>query len=701
MTQSLRILLALCLIGAVAAPVLADGGVVFTNIAHDPATGIDFARERSVRDAQYRDLLANWPFMSGTDFPPLNRQELPLKWRGAPGVAILDYDNDGDLDIYATNGPNASNALYSNQLVETGSVTFVDEAATAGVEAFDRDSTGVCFGDIDNDGDSDIYVLSTADLNVLYENQGDGTFEDITADSGTAGDARNPTSCTMADFNGDGLLDIVVGNTFDNWTHRLAHAQGPTYEFLEHNYLFVNEGDNEFSDESASSGLETVSNMSGPGLTGAAYTWALAAADYDLDGDVDILFADNQGPPALDPSQERGYLRLYDNDGTGVFTEVTYAAGLDITGGWMGLDMGDLDCDGNMDFFATDVGYAAGAPSRWFFGQNDGSFVQTDLDGMIMTPFGWGTSLFDYDNDGDTDITYHGGMHLWTWLLSENPGVVLQNTGQCSGTFVWDDQAIPALDPPPAPPITEHSRRVVQGMAVGDLDGNGFEDIVSISSENATITSRFIPAVGPPFFVLGPPTGSPFDVVNFVEAVYVFIPGVGFIQLSVIPTVDGDVAVELNSGDNGNGWVEITAAGSAGVLDDDDDVQLVPRDGIGAVVFFTPDGGSTSMRPVIGGSSYASQDALAANFGLGSAASGTAEILWPGGVRNKLYDVANGERLVMPHIPCSYDADWKNFGQYNSCVMQALNTYKNEGLINSAERNRLRDSARQAYDDAQ
>ena len=679
--------LRLAVVGLVVTPIaLADGGVTYTNIAEGDNAGIDYRRTRSPRDAQYRALIAEPSPIAIPDFIAQNTQQLGQKWRGAPGVALFDYDRDGDLDIYVTNGPSSANSLYSNQWIESGSVTFVDVATEAGVEAFDQDSSGVCFGDLDNDGDHDLYVLGTNELNLLFENQGDGTFHDISAASGAASVIRNPTGCSMADVNGDGLLDIVVANTYDDWNHRLPHAPNPSYEYFEHNDLFLNAGGNTFTEESAASGIESVSNMSGPGRTGAAYTWALATADYDLDGDVDLLFADNQGAPPTSYADERGWLRLYENDGSGQFTEVTQAAGLDVWGGWMGLDFSDLNCDGNLDFFATDIGYAAGGPSRWFYGQADGSFTEPGIGSMIMNPFGWGTSLFDYDNDADADIVYHGGMNIRSILIADNPGVVLRNDGECSGVFSWDDTTL----------LQDHRDRLVQGMAVGDLNHDGFEDIVSVA-DTRFIPRFFLPGVGPPFFIWGPTTGSPFDAVATFEAIYApFPPGNWTLLGPFLEQPDGDLAVELNSADNGNGWIEITALGSAGILSGDD---LVNRDGIGAVVSFTPEDGKTSMRPIIGGSSYASQDALAANFGLGSANQGTVDVLWPGGVRNRLYDVANGERLLMPHIPCSYDANWKNFGKYNSCVMKALNSYKNAGLISSAERNRLRDSARRAYEE--
>jgi len=115
------------------------------------------------------------------------------------------------------------------------------------------------------------------------------------------------------------------------------------------------------------------------------------------------------------------------------------------------------------------------------------------------------------------------------------------------------------------------------------------------------------------------------------------------------------------------------------------------------VISFTPDGGPTTARPVLGGSSYASENALIQGFGLGSATSGTAEVLWPGGVRNKVYDVAAGDQLTVPEIPCSYDGNWASFDDYNACVMQALTKYKQAGVLSPAGMQRFRDDARRAY----
>ncbi|RMH20741.1 MAG: CRTAC1 family protein [Acidobacteria bacterium] len=694
----------------------ADGGVTFTDVADGDGAGITYRRVPSPdRLALQQSVLANSPYPIPIFFPQI-RPNTPQKPRGAPGVAILDYDGDGDLDIYVTNGPGADNSLYQNQLVETGSVTFIDRGASAGVGAFDQDSSGVCFGDIDNDGDEDLYVLGTGEPGRLFENQGDGTFLDVTATAGVGGGDRHSVGCSFADFDGDGLLDVVVGNTYDGWEHRLpTFISGPTYPFMEHNQLFRNTGGNVFEDVSAASGIENVSNMGFPGLSGGAYTWAIAAADYDLDGDADIFSLDNQGGAPLDPTQNRGAIRLYQNDGTGHFVEVTAAAGLNVLGAWMGIDFGDFNCDGGIDFFATDLGYLFNN-SRWWLSDGNGGFVDPGVGALARTPFGWGVSVIDYDNDADADVIYHGGVDLLFFTMADNPGALLQNKGLCSADFDYDAGAL----------LKDHRFRQVEGVAAGDLDGNGFEDIVSVSSHD--VAPLFVLPV--PGFIT-PPTGSPFDPIAVFELNFSTRPVPGnFTYIgrrdadgNPLPQPNGTLSVELNSGGNGNGWVAFDLVGSAGILDGDSDsdsgdsdsdsgdsdsgdsdsgnVRVVNRDGIGAVVFFTPDGGPTSIRPITGGSSYASQDSLTANFGLGSAAAGTVEVLWPGGVRNRLYDVASEETVVLPHIPCSFDGVWKNRGQYNNCVQKALDEYEDEGIIDGDERKRLRDSARRAFDEFQ
>ncbi|MCB1035140.1 MAG: VCBS repeat-containing protein, partial [Acidobacteria bacterium] len=413
----------------------AEGETRFTNAAD--SAGITYQNPPTGRIAEREEIIANLP-TPVAEFLSEVRPNYAMNPFGAPGVALLDFDGDGDLDIYATNGPGAANSLYSNQLRESGVLSFHDVAVASGTDATAQDSSGVCYGDIDNDGDPDLYVLGLGEENLLLRNEGDGTFTDITAASGTAGGQRHPTSCSFGDIDNDGLLDLLVGNTFDDWNHRLATVTVETYPGLEHNQLFHNLGGGTFADVSAAAGIENVSNMSGPGLSGAAHTWALSLVDFDQDGDVDIISADNQGAAATQPSERRGWNRLFENDGTGHFTDVTEAVGLDVEGSWMGLTFGDYNCDGSLDFFSTNVGdyEGPGRHSTLFLGSEGGSFATAGPPEANV--FGWGASSLDYDNDGDQDVIYHGGLDFLNLLFLVNPGVLYTNEGECSGVLRYD-----------------------------------------------------------------------------------------------------------------------------------------------------------------------------------------------------------------------------------------------------------------------
>ena len=132
--------------------------------------------------------------------------------------------------------------------------------------------------------------------------------------------------------------------------------------------------------------------------------------------------------------------------------------------------------------------------------------------------------------------------------------------------------------------------------------------------------------------------------------------------------------------------------GSAGILSR----GKVNRDGIGSTVLFTPEGGPTNLRQVLGGSSYASQDSLELGFGLGTASKGVVEVHWAGGVKNRLYHVGSGERITFPHIPCSFDDDVR-LGRYVRCVGKSLNRYRHKREINFFEQLRFFGSALRAY----
>ena len=235
----------------------------------------------------------------------------------------------------------------------------------------------------------------------------------------------------------------------------------------------------------------------------------------------------------------------------------------------------------------------------------------------------------------------------------------------------------------PATSATDHQRRTVHGVALGDLDHDGFVDIVSVSNfdQPAPLPLAPFPASH----------GSVFDAgAQFVPT---FTPaGGGTFEFTGLDLPDGGLSVEIDDGGTGYGWVKIDTVGSVGLVDG----GMVNRDGIGAVVTFTPDGGKTAMRPIVAGSSYASSHSTDALFGLGSAAQGTVDVLWPGGARNRLVGVASGERIVFPEIPCSIDTsdDQQTFA---TCVSEALEEIAAAGTLDEGQTGRLAKSMMAAY----
>ncbi len=648
-----------------------------------PDIGVSYERTASESETIWQALKAQ-EVLAAIDIP-----FIPTKSRGDVGVATFDFDGDGDLDIYVTNGPGSSNSLYQNQYAQTGNVTFVDVAELAQVAAASQDSTGVCFGDIDNDGDSDLYVLGNAESNLLFENQSDGTFIDITLSSGLSGGDNTSSSCSFGDVNSDGRLDVVVANLFDSLEHRLPIMLHDFSYLNSPNQLFVNAGQNVFEDKSESSGIQTVAGI----------TWAIALVDYDLDGDVDLFVADDQGAksPAKNGGEDIGLLRLYENDGKGVFTEMTHQVAGGRFGAWMSLSFGDLNGDGYMDIFGSNVGDYFGqamAPvldfvpvlgdwnSGWFLGDESSNFSYPGLGDLKATPFGWGSSIVDYDNDGDLDIIYQGGWENGVSVDASNPGAVLKNDG--SANFSRDEQALANS--------TDHARRIVHGVATGDLNNDGFIDVVSASSANWPAAAPLINYFGEQ----GPGFGGPFD--GDAKFMPTFTPvdmndlfkGLIWNQIDL---ENGSLSIEINSGDNGNHSVAVKLLGTQGLTSG----GRVNRDAIGAVVTFKPREGKTAMKPVLSGGSHASSHSLDLTFGLGSQRNGTVEVLWPGGVRNRLYKVRADEHVEIPEIPCSFDDASLGFHDYLYCVQESLVELRAAGELSSVMSFRLLFSAVRSY----
>jgi enediyne biosynthesis protein E4 len=634
-------------IGTAVATITAQGGrrdARFHDVAAD--VGITYARTPSASDAVLQTL---------KESGPVTMAQLalgPARSRGVPGVALLDYDSDGDLDIYVTNGPGTPNSLYRNDLVPGGQLRFEDVAIQTHTALTPFDSTGVCYGDTDNDGDPDLLVLSRGGaLNQFLENGGRGVFENRTGASAIGGYGHGATSCSMGDVNGDGLLDIYVSNAFDLET--MLPLMVEPFALNHPNQLWINTGDNRFVDGTAAAGI---------GLGKPEVTWASAIVDYDRDGDLDIIEADDQAAivRASKGGVDRGPIRIYRNDGSGRFSDASPG----FVGAHMGLDFADLNHDGHLDMVVADGGdYLVrffGVPydlgddtTRWYLGDGAGGFADPGVGDLVAGTFAWGIAAEDYDNDGDTDILHAGGMEAAVMVESSNPGTVLKNDG--AARFRYDDGALDGF----------YLRRNEQGLAMGDLDLNGTIDIVSVSDQTFP---EPVPLVPFPFGY-----GSVWDPAMFVP---MFAP---VSQTDVLWTgvrgQNGTVAVLLNSG-SGLHSARVKAVGTSGVTVG----GRAPRDGIGAVVTFTPRGLPPAMRPVVGGSSYASQHALERHFGMGESRRATVDVLWPGGVRNRLYDVEPGDLAVVPEIPCSIDSAASD-PVYARCVLRAAQRIGRAGLV--------------------
>jgi hypothetical protein len=392
------------------------------------------------------------------------------------GLAVLDYDRDGWLDIFFVNGaplregttledtlkPKAgsdSNRLYRNR----GDWTFEDVTDRAGLQGRGY-GMGTATGDYDNDGDIDLYVTAMG-RNTLYRNNSDGTFTDVTEAAGVAGGLWSVSSLFL-DYNNDGYLDLYVARYvtwgFDNnpycgtrenrsYCHPREFAGVP-------DLLFKNNGDGTFSDVSEAAGIAL---PGGKGL-------GVAASDYNLDGWIDIYVANDQVP-----------CFLFENNGDGTFSEVGLFAGVALssdaeTFAGMGCDFQDYDNDGYPDLFVTNL-----SDEVYLIYQNGGDGTFTDqrlasgIEGTLLYA-GWGVRFFDYDNDGWKDI-FTANSHVmgpnvslfYSHIEFLQPLLLFRNlsngrfqdvSGQSGEIF--------------------QNHRPSRGLAIGDLDNDGDQDVV-------------------------------------------------------------------------------------------------------------------------------------------------------------------------------------------------------------------------------
>jgi hypothetical protein len=322
---------------------------------------------------------------------PGNNTEVGLFRTG--GAAAGDFDDDGWVDLFVTR-LNARPLLYRN--LRNG--TFQDVAVLAGFTS-SLPANGPAWGDIDNDGDSDLYVTSSGGTRFyLYLNNGNGTFTEQAIARGAAisGVFRYGQSATFGDYDGDGFLDIHT----NDWATDISLSTSR----LLRNLGAANPG--HFEDVTAAAGLNVFrpSHTQGGSTDNNAYRYSSTFTDLDRDGDRDLTIAAD-----FLTSQ------IFWNNGDGTFTDGTADAGVGTDEDGMGSALGDYDGDGRLDWFVSALvevpgGGAPHSGNRLFRNTGDGTFTdQTDMAGVRNSGWSWGTTFLDHDNDSDLDLFVTNG----------------------------------------------------------------------------------------------------------------------------------------------------------------------------------------------------------------------------------------------------------------------------------------------------
>jgi enediyne biosynthesis protein E4 len=394
------------------------------------------------------------------------------------GAGVLDYDDDGRLDIVLVNGSNVERYRKGGDRLVTlyrqvGDLRFEDVTEQAGLTRRGW-GMGVAAADFDNDGHIDLYVTGYGG-NVLYRNRGDGTFEDVTERAGV-GAGGFSAGAAWGDYDRDGHVDLFVAryvqvdmddlpefgrDEFCRFRGILVQC-GPGGMTGETDLLFRNRGDGTFEEVSVEAGVHGPERYYGLGAV-----WA----DYDDDGWPDLFVANDATPNYL-----------YRNRGDGTFEEVALLAGVALSGdgapqGCMGVDVGDYDRDGRLDLFSTNF---SEQPNVLYRNLGAEGFADVSWASRSGPPgfflVGWGTAFFDFDHDGWPDLLTVNG-HVYPQIEAADVGttyrqpMLLQRNSR-DGTFedVTETSGLASL------PLA--SRR---GAAFGDLDNDGALDVVVLN----------------------------------------------------------------------------------------------------------------------------------------------------------------------------------------------------------------------------
>ncbi len=509
------------------------------------------------------------------------------------GVALLDYDTDGWLDIYLLNGstfpglkgkeaPPRAMLLHNNH-----DGTFTDVTEKAGV-ANERWGFGVAVGDYDNDGWPDIYV-SNFGKNRLYHNNHDGTFTDVAEKAGVTLGGWS-TGATWGDYDHDGFLDLFVPGyaKFDPDHPPVSGKGGLPPGFCnfrgidvmcgprglpgEGDHLFHNNGDGTFTDVSVKAGVSDPKDY---------YGFASVFVDVDDDGWLDLAVANDSVPKYL-----------YRNKHDGTFEDVSYISGFALNDegreqASMGIAVGDYNRDGKVDFYTTNF---SDDYNTLYRNDGDGNFSDVSARAGIAAvtlPFlGWGTGFLDYDNDGLLDIFVANG-HVY-------PGVDLQDWGT-----TWAQRP----------------------LLLRNLDGSKFQEVLAATGSGLAV------------------------VVSARGAAFGDLFNDGHIDV-VLNNIDSKPTLLRNVVKNSNHWITLKLLGG----------PKSPRDAIGAKVFVTT-GSVRQRGDIFSGGSYASSSDQRLHFGLGAAVKvDRVEIHWPSGAKeeitipavDRIFTVKEGKGIIAP-----------------------------------------------------
>ncbi len=400
------------------------------------------------------------------------------------GIAFFDYDNDGWLDIYLTNGSQlgkewpAGNAPTTHLYKNNRDGTFTDMTEKSGLGRTGW-QTGVCIGDYNNDGWDDLFCCFWGH-NILFRNNGDGTFTDVTKKAGLHNDAiRWGSGCTFLDYDRDGHLDLFVCNYIRLDPAKTPDPNGPAqcqWKGIpvmcgprgltgDTNILYRNNGDGTFTDVSEKAGILK---------PGGRYSITAVSYDFDNDGWPDIYVAVDSQPSIL-----------FHNNHDGTFTDIGVLAGCAYSDNGheqagMGVAVADYDCDGWFDIFKTNF---ADDTCNLYHNNGDGTFSDVTFAsgiGINNQYVAWGCAFLDYDNDGWPDLMQING-HVYpeieghsTGQTYKNPRLVYRNMGPGPNGVTFKDVSAEM-----GPGISEKFSS--RGAAFGDYDNDGDVDALILN----------------------------------------------------------------------------------------------------------------------------------------------------------------------------------------------------------------------------